>query len=186
VNDDTESIGERIRAASQSVSAPLTLRAHVSHEPARRTPRQPSRLALAGIGAMLAVIATVSALVAPGPPAVQTVAAAVLHAPEGPAPAGGSYLPGYRAIGVRTDTIAGREAKTIIYRRGSAGIHYTIVDGKPLDLPGTRRTTAGDRKLALVRDGDLGLVVWHANGKTCILASRAVAPDAMAALLRRA
>ncbi|MEA2125773.1 MAG: hypothetical protein QOI80_2555, partial [Solirubrobacteraceae bacterium] len=115
MNDDTESIGERIRAASQTVSAPLALREHVSREPARRTPRQPSRLALAGIGAMLAVIATVSALVAPGPPSVAAVAAAALHAPEGPAPAGGSYLPGYHAVGVRTDTVSGREAETIIY-----------------------------------------------------------------------
>jgi hypothetical protein len=184
MSDDTDRIGDRIRAASQSVSAPLALREHVSRKPAGRRP--PSRLVLAGVGAMLATIATVAALLAPAPPSVQAVAKAALRSPEGAAPRGESYLPGYAAVGTRTDTVDGRHAETVVYQRGSAGIHYTIVDGKPLDLPGDQRVTAGKRELALARAGDVNLVVWHARGKTCILASRAVSSDAMVALLKRA
>jgi anti-sigma factor RsiW len=135
---------------------------------------------------MLAVIATIAALVAPAPPSVEKVAAAALSAPEAAPPSGDSYLPGFRAVGTRTDTVDGRRAETVIYRRGTVGIHYTVVEGKPLDLPDGDRARDGDRTLALASDGDVSLVVWHADGKTCILASRATTPEAMADLLRRA
>jgi hypothetical protein len=183
---DTDPIGERIRAASESVSAPLALREQIGRA-AGPQPRRPlSRRALATVGGLLAVTATVAAFVAPGPPTVQAIAKAALHAPERPATRADDYLRGYEAVGARTDTIDGREANTVIYRRGDAGIHYTIVDGRPLDLPGTRREEAGRLELALARDGDVSLVVWHAHGKTCILASTAVSPEDMAALLRPA
>ncbi len=185
MNDGTEPIGERIRAASERVSAPLGLREHVSRaQAAKRRPQRPSRLALAFLGLMLATIATVGALLAPEPPTVAQVAAAALHAPEDAAPDGDSYLPGFRAIGTRTDTVDGRRAETVIYRRGTVGVHYTVVEGRPLDLPAGDRARAGDRELALARDGGVSLVVWHQEGKTCILASRATTPEAMAELLR--
>jgi hypothetical protein len=183
---ETDPIGQRIRAASEGVSAPLALRARLEREAAPRRRRQPSRLALAGLGFLLATVATVAAIVAPGAPTVQEVAAATLRAPERPAPAGDSYLPGFRAVGVRTDTIEGRQARTIVYRRGAIGIHYTIVDGKPLALPGGRRVRAGDLTLALDGDGDTAIVAWHAHGKTCILATRDQDADDLAALVRRA
>jgi hypothetical protein len=185
---DTDPIGDRIRASAQSVSAPLALRESIGREPARRRtpPRYPGRLRLAGVGATLAIIATMAALLAPGPPSVARVATAALHAPQRPATAFQSYLPGFTAVGQRTDTVAGRTARTVIYRRGTVGIHYTIVDGKPLDLPGKRHATVGPLWLSLTRNGDVSLVTWHAGGKTCILASRAASPDQMVALLRRA
>jgi hypothetical protein len=186
VTHETDPIGTRIRAASESVSAPLALREQIGRAaPPRR--RQPlSRRSLALVGGLLAVTATVAAFVAPGPPTVQAVAKAALHAPQRPAARGDDYLPGYTAVGARTDTVEGREAETVIYKRGAAGIHYTVVTGRPLDLPGTRREQAGKLELALARDGDVSLVVWHANGKTCILASTAVSPEDMARLLRPA
>lgn len=185
MNDETDPIGDRIRAASQSVSAPLALREELSRARRART-RQPSRPALALLGFILAAVATVSALVIPRAPSVERVAAVALGGPQTPAPSGESYLPGYEAVGARTDTIQGRRARTVIYRRGSIRIHYTIVDGKPLSLPGERRVSAAGRTLALTRIGGVSLVVWHAAGKTCILASRTARPAAMAALLRPA
>jgi hypothetical protein len=183
---ETDPIGERIRAASESVSAPLALRAQLDRAAAPRRRAQPSRLALAGLGFMLAVIATVAAIVAPRAPSVEAVAAAALRAPQAAATAHENYLPGFRAIGMRTDTVEGRHAETVIYRRGAVGIHYTIVDGEPLDLPGHRRVRVGSLEVALDGDGDTAIVAWHANGKTCILATRDQDADALAALLRRA
>lgn len=184
---ETDPIGERIRAASQSVSAPLALREAIERDRAPAAGRKPpSRLSLALLGAMLATIATVAALVAPGPPTVTSVARAALKAPEREAPAGESYLRGYTPVGVRTDTIAGRTARTVIYRRGAAGVHYTIVDGEPLALPGSKRVRAGRLSLATARVGDLSLVAWHARGKTCVLASKTLTTGDLVALLRSA
>ena len=183
---ETDPIGERIRAASGSVSAPLALRARLESEAAPPRRRQPSRLALAGLGFLLATVATVAAILAPRAPSVESVAAAALRAPQRPAPAGDSYLPGFRAVGMRTDTVEGRHARTVIYRRGAVGIHYTIVDGTPLELPGSRRVRVGELTVALDGDGDTAIVAWHAHGKTCILATRDQDAGDLAALLRRA
>ncbi len=183
--DPTDPIGERIKAASRTVSAPLALRESLDREPAQRR-SYPNRWSLASVGLTLAIIATLAALLAPSGPTVESVAAAALQAPERAAPARKSYLPGFTAIGARTDTVDGRTAKTVIYRRGSAGVHYTIVDGDPLDLPSGRRVKAGSLSLARGRDGDVNLVAWHMGGKTCVLASKALSTDALVALLRSA
>jgi hypothetical protein len=177
----TEDIGKRIQEASRSVSAPMALRESLDREPARR-PAHQNRLGLASVGLTLAIIATMAALLAPSGPTVQAVAAAVLKAPQRPAPAGNAYLHGYTAVGARTDTVDGRTAKTVIYTRGSIGVHYAIVDGDPLDLPSGKRVRAG--RISLAR-GD-HLVAWHANGKTCVLTSKALNADQLAALLRSA
>lgn len=182
---ESDDIGERIRAASQSVSAPLALREALNRQPHPQR-RPPSRLSLAVLGAMLATIATVAAFVAPSGPSIESVAAAALNAPQRAAPPGDRYLHGYTAVGTRTDTVGGRTAKTVIYRRGSAGVHYTIVDGEPLDLPGSERVRAGALSLAPERDGDVAIVSWHADGKTCVLASKALSPAELVALLRSA
>lgn len=186
---DTDDIGARIRAAAESVSAPLALQEHVRRheEPARRGRREPPRRLLALIGGILATLATITALLAPGPPTVAAVAAVALDAPTDAAPEElEDYLPGYDAVGARTDRVEGRIARTVIYQRGDVGIHYTVVEGKPLDLPGSERTTIGDTEFALERDGAVSLVAWHREGETCILASRGASPEEMVAILRRA
>ncbi len=181
---ETEEIATRIKTAAHSVSAPMHLRAEITR---RRVPkREHSRVRLAVIGGLLAITATVAAFVAPEPPTVQRVAAVALAPATDPPPAGPSYLPGFEAVGSRADTIGGRQAQTVIYRSGTTGINYTVLDGKPLDLPGTRRETVGELELALARDGDVELVAWHRDGKTCILASRRAGADEMVELLRRA
>ena len=183
----TDPIGDRIRAASQTVSAPLALREGIEREqrPARRS-SYPSRLGLASVGLTLAIIAMMAAFLAPSSPSVASVAEAALQAPEQSAPSGGSYLRGFDAVGARTDTVEGRTARTVIYQRGKAGVHYTIVDGEPLDLPGDERVEAGGLTLAPTRDGDVAIVAWHAKGKTCVLASKTLGTDELVELLRSA
>src|SRR4051794_9773164 len=125
----TEDIGNRIQAASRSVSAPMALRESLDRKAAaRRSP--PSRLRLASVGLTLAIIATMAAFLGPTGPSVRTVANAALNASERPAPSDSPYFSGgFKADGARTDTIGGHTAKTVIYRRGTTRVHYTIVDG---------------------------------------------------------
>ncbi len=169
----TDEIGARIRALSETVSAPAPL----------RVPRKSSRRPLAAVGATLAAAVTAVVLVMPGSPSVAAVADVALDRPERSAPVGSDYLPGFKAIGARTDEIDGRRAETVIYTRGDVGIHYTVVDGDPLDLPDGRRVRAAGRDLVLARDGDVSIVAWYAYGKTCVLASRNATPDEVAATL---
>lgn len=146
----------------------------------------PSRKGILLVGAVLAVAATLSALLAPDAPSVAEVARAALGPAAQSAPEGSDELPGFEAVGVRSDTLAGRGARTVIYRRGATDIHVSIVDGRPLELPGSDRVTVGDVDLALDRDGDVNLVAWHADGRTRILASRDASAEEMVDLIRRA
>lgn len=178
----SEDIGIRIQAASRSVSAPLALREALDRRPAERR-SHPSRLGLASVGLTLAIIATMAGLLGPSGPSVQAVAAEALNPPEAPAPQH-AYLSGFEAVGARTDTVRGRTAKTVIYARGRVRVYYTIVAGKPLDLPSGGRVRAGELSLARRRDGEISLLAWRANGKTCVLASTSLGTDELVALLR--
>ena len=171
----TDEIGARIRSLSETVVAPGRL----------RVPRRASRRPLAAVGAALAAAVTAVVLVLPSSPSVAAVAVAALDAPERPAPPGSDYLPGFRAIGARTDEVDGRRAETVIYTRGDVSIHYTVVDGDPLELPDGRAASAAGYDLELLRDGDVSIVAWHAYGKTCVLASRMATPEELAAALDR-
>jgi hypothetical protein len=167
MNDDTDDIGAAIRATATSVEAPSTLRERLAAPQPRLTPLR----RVAGLAAVAAVIAAVVLVIGAGGPTVQQVAAAALHAPTeaaGDARAYGDWLP----IGARTDSVEGKRAHTVIYRRGATGVHYAIVDGEELELPGARRVKVGGTTYALATDGDVRLVAWHRDGKTCVLASR--------------
>lgn len=175
--DDTDPIGERIRAASRTVSAPLALRETLDRSQPSRARAYPSRLALAGIGLTLAALATLSGLLAPDAPSVKAVAAAALQAPERGAGAGDGYLRGYTPVGARTDDVEGRTARTVIYRRGGTGVHYTIVEGRPLDPPGSGETITGTVKGADYAAAEI-------DGRTCVLSSDTLDADALVALLK--
>ncbi len=178
----TDEIGNRIQGASRTVSAPLALRESLERKPER--PAYPSRIGLAGVGLTLAIIATMATLLIPSGPSVATVARTALNPSERSAPAGSDYLAGFKATGARTDTVRGHTAKTVIYRRAGAGVHYTIVDGEPLELPDGKRVKAGGLSLAPQRAGKVNLVAWHAEGKTCVLASETLTTDELVELLR--
>lgn len=174
----SDDIGAAIARAAGTVSAPPDLR--------RRMERtRPARVPLAAAAALLGTVAVLIGVLGPNGPTVEQVADAALDAPTRAVPGVRTYA-GYRAVGARTDRVGGRRAVTVVYRRGPAGVHYTLVDGKPLELPGSRRVRAGGLRLALKRYGNVNVVAWHARGKTCVLASRAEDLDGLVRLAGQA
>jgi hypothetical protein len=194
--DRHEDLGAAIRAVAGTVQAPTDLRERIAAEHEHRRRRRPrrargARLALAG--ALAAVLAIVLVLGGGGGPSVQEVAQAALQAPTAPAPPragdnprfidaeiGGIRFPdweekwGWRAVGARTDSVGGREALTVVYRKGQRGVHYTVVDGDALPLPSDGEVRSVDIKGTpgvLFADGDAEVLAWHRQGRTCLLAS---------------
>lgn len=195
-----ERIGAAIRAAAESVQAPPGLRAAVAEQGERqaRTRRRSWRLVAVGVAAAALALATVLSL--GGGPSVQEVAQAALQAPTQPAPegdgrfvdaqVGGVRFPdyeqrfGWSAIGAREDRVDGRDALTVIYRRGELGVHYTIVDGDPLPMPdGARRVRVGDVPVALVRDDGALVATWERDGRTCVLSTRSASSERLLELV---
>lgn len=168
----SEDIGATIARTAATVSAPPDLRRRIERS-------RPPRARLAATAVVLGTVAMLAAILVPSGPSIEQVAGAALNAPTRSAPATQAYAGGYRAVGARTDRVGGRRAVTVIYRRGAAGVHYTVVDGEPLELPEARRVRAGDLRLALTRYGDVNVVAWQAGGRTCVLASRAEGLDAL-------
>jgi hypothetical protein len=189
----TDPIGEAIREAAQSVQAPLSLRESLAAQGAgtgTRAPRRGVRWLFALGGGVLAAAVLVVVLSLGGGPSVQDVAQAALNRPTAPAPArmghyvdasiGGIQFPeyeqpwGWKAVGSRRDHVGGRDALTVIYAKGGTGVHYTIVDGAPLDRPdGAKVVDVRGTPVALKRTGDTLIATWERDGHTCILASKA-------------
>ena len=200
-HDEREDVGEAIRRASETVHAPAGLQAWLAAEQEQRGGRRRRivRLRLAAAGALAAALAVAVVLTAGAGPAVTDVAAAGLQAPTQPAPAelpgdethidariGRITFPywedrwGWRAVGARRDTVEGREALTVVYRKGRKGVHYTVVEGEALEVPeGARRETVDGIRAAVLRRGGADVVVWELQGQTCILASTLVDADEM-------
>lgn len=181
----TDPIGDAIREASQGVRAPQALRESLARPPRRRGVRWV--VALCGGAIAAAVIVVVLSL--GGGPSVQKVAQAALDRPTQPAPApDGHYVDaqiagirfpdyerawGWQAIGARRDTVGGRDALTVIYRKGDTGVHYTIVDGDTLPTPdGAKVVHVKGTPVAIDRQGDTLIASWERDGHTCILATK--------------
>ena len=80
---------------------------------------------------------------------------------------------GWRAVGTRTDTVAGRAAVTVVYGRGAKRVGYTIVDGHPLRIPaGAKRLTYDGLDFWVLHRGDARYITWQRDGRTCVLATR--------------
>lgn len=182
----SEDIGAWIARTSARASAPDALRVRLAAggpPPPRRRRSLVPRLAVGG--AVAALLAAVVLVVSSGAPTVQAVAAAALNAPQRAAAddlrVGAIRFPeygkdfGWSRVGEREDRVSGRDATTVIYRKGAQGIHYTIIDGAPIRLPPSARTVRADgRTYAVLREGDTAMVAWHQAGHTCVLASRLV------------
>lgn len=185
-----QEIGAAIRDRAADVRAPDDLRARIAAQRADRT-RSNRRGAVAAFAVILAAIVFV--IDGPGP-TVSQVAVAALNPPTGPAPGidradrrfldlevGGVRFPSYerpwdwRAVGTRTDQVEGRHAVTVIYRKGDHGVHYTIIDGDPLERPAGARVTKSDgMEFAVTRRRGAHVVSWELDGRTCVLASKTV------------
>jgi hypothetical protein len=190
----------RIRATASTVRAPQSLRAAVAQERLaveQAAPRRPRGLIVAGAAASAAVALALVVVVlvsgSNGTPggSVADAAQVALRAPTDGPPArtsdghlrmsvGGITFPDYgarwkrwRAVGTRTDTVAGRAAVTVVFARGAERVGYTIVDGDPLSVPTDAPRIAYDGlDVAVLRRGDARYITWEKDGHTCVLATR--------------
>lgn len=173
-----------------AVSAPSRLRARVARAGPRAAPGRGrwSVPTLASAGVAAAVVAIVLATVGSGAPTVAQASSLASRPPTGGAPAGnrGALLPGpraasllfpywedrfgWRATGVRSDSLSGRSATTVFYRHDGLPIAYTIVSGRALAAPASARVIVRDGvRIELFRTGGRTAVTWLRRGHTCVL-----------------
>lgn len=191
-----------LQRALGDVRAPASLRRAVERQvaaasrPRRRTLRPPRLVPAlaAGVAVLLAALAVVLATGDDGPvPRVQDVAGVALRPAAAPAPAtrpGGKLLDaragpivfptwtraGWRAVGERTDTVDGRELRTVIYADvadPAQRVGYAIADAE-LPLAGARTVERHGVRLHVLTVDGAHVVTWRRAGRTCILAARDV------------
>ena len=186
-----------------AVPAPASLRARLEARPSpkRRRPLVPA-LGLAGA---LAAVALLLVLVLPGGgPEAPSVAQAAMLAARGPSAGppprhdhaayldrgvGGILFPrwqehfGWRADGVRSDRLAGRDTTTVYYGYEGRRVGYTIVAGAALPEPADwRAETHSGTALRATRLGSRTVVTWRRKGHTCILSGRGLSAQMLFAL----
>jgi hypothetical protein len=200
--------GARALASHRRVAGALRGRGPVAPEALRRrvqtAPRPRSRPlvwlapAAAAVALLVAVVFVLPGVLAGGPSVEQAAALAVRPAtePTPPMVAGqpevlardvdGVTFPewgpefGWHASGARTDEIAGRRAVTVFYRHMDHRIGYTIVSGKPLEVPErAQRMRVNGVDLAIYHDGERTVTVFERGGHTCILAGHVIHHDTM-------
>lgn len=191
---------ERQRAGATALrglklEAPASLRARIAAEAATspRRMRQPRRLALAGALAAVAAAALAAVLVLPGGSGSPTVVEAARLAerpPTGPvaversnpkllaASVEGVPFPnlsnqfGWREAGTRSDRLADREARTVLYEHDGKRIAYTIVSGAGIAAPSDAGTTRRNGvTLHTLADRGRRVVTWWRDGRTCVLSA---------------
>ena len=90
---------------------------------------------------------------------------------------------GWRALGARTDQLAGRRIVTVFYGgRYRSRVGYAIVAGDPLAIGGGQVVTRGGVRYRLARIGGATLVTWLRHGHTCVIAGRDVSSSTLLAL----
>jgi len=187
-----------ITGAAETVSAPLALRSRVeamqreAAAPRRRRFALPSWLPAAGLAAAAAAAVLVVVLLGGGP-STETIVAAATRPPVAAVsldPSRPQLLRdrvesvrfpnyeakfGWEANGARTDTIEGRDTRTVFYRREGRSVAYTIVAGEALAWPDdAARTTLEGIELRSVTAGDRTVVTWRRQGRTCVMSARGV------------
>jgi hypothetical protein len=90
---------------------------------------------------------------------------------------------GWRAAGSRTDRLAGRETRTVLYRNDGRRVAYTIVSGAGIAAPAEATTTRRNGvNLHLFSDGGRRVVTWWRDGRTCVLSASGVGDEKLLAL----
>ncbi len=201
---DTRAIGDAIREATADVTAPPGLRerlARPTSAPRRRRRRGAAALAGVAVLAVAAVLIVAGTAETPDRPdgrlaeAVALALSPARHPAPGVDPADPIHLTvrvgpvgfpsrvhRWQPTGMRTATVAGRGARMVTYRGPAGNAGYAIVDAPALAVPGDgRRATVGRLELTLLRRDDTSIVTWRRKGRTCVLASRTVGTDDLAA-----
>jgi hypothetical protein len=83
---------------------------------------------------------------------------------------------GWRAVGARTDELAGHKAVTVYYQWQDMRIAYTIVSGPALAQPtGQPKVLNGTALWTWNQDGRV-VVTWREGNATCVLSATKVPP----------
>ena len=158
---------------------------------AARPRRRRLKLALSAAGALAAVLVVFAVLSLGSAPAGPTVAGAAQVATLPATAAAPSPVPGtthlgvavqglsfpdlaashgWRAVGLRRDSVAGRGATVVYYAKGGKQVAYAILDSPVLARPaGAARTVRGGVEyLSLVAAGHTA-VTWERDGHTCVV-----------------
>jgi hypothetical protein len=192
-----------IAAAVGETSAPLGLRERIERDRERVRPVARRRwVGIAGSFAAVAAVAATAIVISLGGTPAPGVLATVELAGKGPAlpaPKHDATNPAllqtkieglpfpdwkakfkWRASGVRTDRIEGRDATTVYYD-GTTGVRaaYTILGGAAIAPPHGARIVhlRGDAYYVLNR-GSQRIVVWNRAGHTCVMSAPDVVPEA--------
>jgi anti-sigma factor RsiW len=195
-----------LRATADS-GAPARLRAQVERRRDRsraKATRRP-RIAIGGAVAATAVVVIALVAIVPGAgsgnPTVADAAGLARNAPSQPAPGvvpgtpllrenvDGVSFPDYAAkfgwkpVGAREDSAAGRATQTVYYMKGTRTIAYTIVSGPALDPPPDAQSTKrGAVEYRTFRAGGRIAVTWEREGHTCVLSSTSARPAELVTL----
>lgn len=186
--------------APDRLHAAVAAQLRASERP-RRRPRLRFGFALpaVAVAAALAVLVVLAGSAGtPAPTLAQTVrltlAAAVFPAPAERAQtldisSAGIPFPywqhtvGWRALGARTDQLAGRRIVTVFYGgRYRSRVGYAIVGGDPIATGGGQVVTRGGVRYRLARSGGTALVTWLRRGHSCVIAGRDVSSSTLLAL----
>lgn len=186
---------ELVRAAA--VPAPSGLRARVEDMRAAAGPARRRRaviaggLALAGVAAAVILVLLLLPSGIAAPTVERAVALSELPAtaagparrPDEPAlleaavgdvafPAWAAEF-GWKATGLRTDEIGGRDTVTVFYGKEGRTLAYTIVSGDGLEPPGVDPEVRDGVAFRVVEGAAGTSVVWERGGHTCVLTGTA-------------
>jgi hypothetical protein len=191
-----------VRAAVAETSAPLALRERIERDRERARPVGRRRtLGLVGSFAAVAAAAAVAVVISLGGAENPSVLATVRLAGAGPvlpAPKTDARNPRqlntridglpfpnwsrfrWRASGVRTDRVDGRDATTVYYDLPiGARAAYTILGGDAIPPPdGAKTVRRGGRAFHLLTQEGKRVVVWTRAGHTCVMSAPPAVPDA--------
>jgi hypothetical protein len=195
---------ERERAAMEVLQraavepAPARLRMRLEAQRASRARRREFKPAYAlVVGGLACAVAALALLLpggAPGSPSVSQAAQLALHGASGPAPAAdpsdpqvklaqrvqGLYFPnwsgtlGWRAVGMRSDRLAGRQAVTVYYQREGMNVAYTIVAAPALTQPAAPVRQLDRVALQMLSLRGRSVVTWRRAGHTCVISASGV------------
>jgi hypothetical protein len=182
--------------------APAGLRARVESARRAAAPRARRWRVLVGGGLAAAATATALALVltlpgdVPAGPSVAQAAQLAQRPPQAPAPPvqdgrlalavegvpfpNWSYRFHWRAVGRRTDTVAGRRIVTVFYAWRGFRVGYAIVPGGRLAPPvAAGRANVSHTLLRRFYAAGSNVVTWVRGGHTCVLTGRGVPTGVM-------
>lgn len=196
------SVVDAVGAANAQIQAPQQLRERIAAAAARPAKRPRRRAGwLAALGAVAAATIGVLVLGSRGGEGPTVLAAARIASEPAnaapPAPAGARQLDltvegvqfpdfadrfGWRAVGTRQASVAGRPMTTVVYENAERRVSYAVVTGGRLATPNARSVTVEGTRLLVFRDDERTVVTWERRGHTCVMVATGVSESTLTEL----